>query len=96
MKRTAHIAYSVIGGSILLLAGMPPASAELAPSCVRASVNSGVVVDKLTITNSCVASKRVKIILGRHTDIGCRSYDSGESVRYTYAASATFDRLERC
>jgi hypothetical protein len=98
MKRAAHIAYSVIGGSILLLAGMPPApaSATPAPNCVNADVDNGFLTDKLTVTNTCPTSQRVKIILGRHTDIECRSYKSHESIRYTYAASATFDRIEKC
>jgi hypothetical protein len=84
-KRIAHIAYSVIGGGILLLAGIPPipAQATPAPGCVRLSQRFVGNQTIATATNTCGRTVRFRFIWAWANDGLCRD------VRYSFTESRT-------
>jgi hypothetical protein len=77
MNRIKNIAYSVIGGGILLLVSLPPTPAKAAPAppCVSLSVRkvSATGPDKIiaTATNRCSGAQRFRIIWRWAPDTAC-------------------------
>jgi hypothetical protein len=99
MKRIANMAYSAIGGGILLLVGMPPfpANATLPPACVTADEDTGgVFTDIVTVTNGCKRKKRVKAIIDYGPDSSCNSLDPGKSFTHRYPSIGKFKKLVNC
>jgi len=64
----------------------------LAPSCVTSSGSGRTVV----VTNGCSTTQRVKVVFAFAQDGGCTTYRPGQSIRWTGALLARFDRLESC
>jgi hypothetical protein len=98
MKRIANIAYSAIGGGILLLAGMPPfpANATRPPACVTANEDTGIFTDTVTVTNGCKRRKRVRAIIDNASDSSCNSLSPGESFTHRYPSVGKFEKLVNC
>jgi hypothetical protein len=88
MKKIAKIVYTAIGGSALLLAGMPPipANAELAPNCV--SLFKGTQI--ATARNDCKKQKRVRMIWANALDGGCWRVPPGKSFTESRERSARY------
>jgi hypothetical protein len=99
-KRIAHMVYSVIGGSTLLLAGMPPipANAEPAPRCVEVSWNPTPAGPRKTllVSNLCRVTRRVNVILANDRDTGCYSYPPNTSARFTRSGNAKITSVVKC
>jgi hypothetical protein len=101
-KKIAHIVYSVIGGSALLLAGIPPipANAELAPQCVGAffDTTSPGPRKTLVVINGCAVNRKVKVILSNAPATNCVKFFPGSRLNYspTYARGVQIIRIEKC
>jgi hypothetical protein len=98
--KIAHMAYSVIGGSILLLAGIPPipANAEPAPRCVEVSSNPSPPgpLKTILVTNLCRANKTVFVILSGGQRTTCDTYVPWQKGIFRFPEGTRIVSVERC
>jgi hypothetical protein len=98
VKNLASFAPAILGGSILLLASIPPSHAAPVPKCVIAKdLKQGFFLgeDAVTVVNNCRGVQRVKVILSRAQDLGCFSIGIGGSTRVKWLIGG-FDKLVSC
>lgn len=74
----------------------PSTAAQVAPSCVRASLNDTGYYDYLTVTNTCRTTQRVKVVIANLPDYACTSVAPNRSFTIRWGYPGRFDRLESC
>lgn len=76
----------------LALFGSAHALAAAAPGCVHSSGTGR----KVTVTNRCSSTQRVKVIFAFARDGACYTYSPGSAATWTGAVQAQFDGLQSC
>jgi hypothetical protein len=85
-----------VAASSLSFFNIAPASAGVAPNCIKTSLNDRGFTDHLNVTNTCKGSQRIKVVLAFKTDKACRTIAPGTTARYEWSYPGRFDRLETC
>jgi hypothetical protein len=82
----------------LSVAGMiPPAHASASvPTCIKVSINKGIITQTATVTNRCSTTYRVKVIWAYAPDSPCVQLPRNYYFKSTAAITARFDGLKSC
>ncbi|MFE3455994.1 hypothetical protein ACFXKD_00500 [Nocardiopsis aegyptia] len=100
-------AISITAASALAVAGLlawsapaaaapVPQAAASVPGCVETDLDDSGFTDELTVTNTCLYSVRVKVVLAYMSDTPCDTIRSGRSVTWTWGYPGRFDGLADC
>ena len=81
-----------LAAGALALFGSAHVLAAAAPNCVHSSGTGR----KVTVTNTCSSTQRVKVIFAFARDGACYTYSPGAAVTWTGAVQAQFDGLQSC
>lgn len=78
-------------------AGTGVAAMEPPPGCVDASVDtSPIFTEKVKVTNNCLSTQRVKVLVAFAPDSECYVISPADSRTHTYPANGRFDGLQAC